>query len=208
MKIKNNQDGVAHLAAILAVVVIVAIGVVGWKVWDNRETEKNNNSATSIPATTNDDVVDSSAKDVKTINPTASWTSFSKNSLEFKYPSDWKLDEQTVLRLTSSDFESTGVQKETVSSGALLTVSQTDIPQKNITADNYQKSSSALGGSNFKTLTISGNKVVQYTNNELTTTVFFRSNGTRIQVDITYAAKDSEASLNTYDLLLATVKAS
>lgn len=39
MKLKNNQDGIAHLAAILAVVVVVAIGVVGWKVWDNSKNE-------------------------------------------------------------------------------------------------------------------------------------------------------------------------
>lgn len=44
MKIKNNQSGVAHMVAILAVIVIVAIGLVGWKVWDNNRTKQNNST--------------------------------------------------------------------------------------------------------------------------------------------------------------------
>lgn len=38
-KIKNNQLGVAHLAAVLVVIVIAVIGLVGWKVWDNRASK-------------------------------------------------------------------------------------------------------------------------------------------------------------------------
>ena len=62
MKIKNNQAGVAHLAAILAVVVIAVVGLVGWKVWDNSKDKKQNNTTTnnssntkmSSPSTTDD----------------------------------------------------------------------------------------------------------------------------------------------------------
>lgn len=48
---KNNQDGMAHLAAILVVVVFVAIGVVGWKVWDNSNNNPSTQSTTPTAVT-------------------------------------------------------------------------------------------------------------------------------------------------------------
>lgn len=49
MKLKNNESGIAHIAAIVVVVVFVAIGVVGWKVWDNQKSSdtKKNTAATT-----------------------------------------------------------------------------------------------------------------------------------------------------------------
>lgn len=39
MKLKNNQSGIAHLGLVLAVLVVVTVGVVGWRVWDNKSTK-------------------------------------------------------------------------------------------------------------------------------------------------------------------------
>ncbi len=39
MRLKNNQSGIAHLAAILSLIVVVAIGVVGWRVWLNSDKD-------------------------------------------------------------------------------------------------------------------------------------------------------------------------
>lgn len=57
MKIKNNQTGIAHVAAIVLVIVIAVIGFVGWKVWDNQKdkpqtTNTNTTAASSDTATT------------------------------------------------------------------------------------------------------------------------------------------------------------
>ena len=44
MKIKNNESGLAHLAAILTVIAIVTIGAVGLRVWDKKDTKTSNES--------------------------------------------------------------------------------------------------------------------------------------------------------------------
>lgn len=48
MKIKNNQEGIAHIAAILIVVVLIVVGFVGWKVWGSNNQK---NPASSLPST-------------------------------------------------------------------------------------------------------------------------------------------------------------
>lgn len=50
MKLKTNQSGVAHIAAILIVLVMVAIGFVGWKVWKNGQPKSTTNSKDSNQA--------------------------------------------------------------------------------------------------------------------------------------------------------------
>lgn len=47
MKLKNNQEGIAHIAVIVVVLVTVVIGVVGWKVWDNNNNQDNKSKNTS-----------------------------------------------------------------------------------------------------------------------------------------------------------------
>lgn len=42
MKLKNNQAGVANLAVLLIVVILVVIGFVGWKVGDNSNSKRDN----------------------------------------------------------------------------------------------------------------------------------------------------------------------
>ena len=45
--VKSNQSGFAHNAAILVIVVIVAVGFVGLKVWNGRESTKDSGKTTS-----------------------------------------------------------------------------------------------------------------------------------------------------------------
>lgn len=43
-KLRYNQSGAAHLLSILLTIVVIAIGLVGWKVWDNKAAKLGNNS--------------------------------------------------------------------------------------------------------------------------------------------------------------------
>lgn len=58
---KSDQTGSTHLVAILAVVVVLAIGVIGWKVWQNSNDIKAVQDATK--ATTSSKVADQTKTD-------------------------------------------------------------------------------------------------------------------------------------------------
>lgn len=48
MKFKTNQSGAAHLVAILTVIIVVAIGTIGWRVWDNNNQNAKQDKTTNI----------------------------------------------------------------------------------------------------------------------------------------------------------------
>lgn len=61
---RNNQRGIAHLGILLLVVVVAAIGLVGWKVYEKQQTA--NAPATSQTETEASDVPQvNSASDLK-----------------------------------------------------------------------------------------------------------------------------------------------
>ncbi len=53
MKIKNNEDDIAHLAAIVLVAVIAVIGFVGWRIWESsgKKSAKSDNPVIAEPNT-------------------------------------------------------------------------------------------------------------------------------------------------------------
>lgn len=144
-----------------------------------------------------------------TVDPYTGWKTYSKNGYEFKYPSDWVLvDGQSFGTVNSPDFKSTGLQSRTVTSGITVYFDKTDIPQTNITADNYQSSTLySTSYSNFEKKTINNTSVVQYhINDSIIRTVFFRNDGIRIGARTEFATVNKDANLKTYDLILASVK--
>ncbi|MEI6751410.1 MAG: PsbP-related protein [Candidatus Saccharibacteria bacterium] len=174
MKIKNNQDGIAHIAAILAVVVVVAIGAVGWKVWDNKNKKKTNivlNNNTKVI----DNSVNSTTKDVDTIDKYSAWKTYNAKfktrlngeaDFSFKYPPDWVMFESQPTNgvyINSPDFKSE-VGFKNISVGSLLTVSA-DINDKNIyghipTLD--EKANIYMGVTDKKTKKVNGIQVLQF----------------------------------------------
>lgn len=70
--IKNNQSGIAHLAVILAVVVLVAIGFVGWKVWDNnKSSDSKKNTSTATTDSTKKSTTNTTSTDKSDVTPVA-----------------------------------------------------------------------------------------------------------------------------------------
>ncbi len=63
MKLKNNQAGVAHLITLLAVVVIVLIGIIGWRIWNKNEKKLNNGATIDILNTKTDNPSTASLKE-------------------------------------------------------------------------------------------------------------------------------------------------
>ncbi len=81
MKINNNQDGIAHLAAILAVVVISVIGFAGWKVWDSKNINLNTSSVTQ---NTDQKTPKSNKSAVK-----EGYKIYEDDNLAIQYPDSW-----------------------------------------------------------------------------------------------------------------------
>ena len=86
MKLRNNQSGIAHVAAIALVVVIAATGFVGWKVWDNNKTKESTSNAATPSETKYKEVK-------KPADEYADWktASFELAEASFKYPDNLKL---------------------------------------------------------------------------------------------------------------------
>lgn len=85
MKLKNNQSGVAHVAAILLVILIAAVGVVGWKVWDNNKKDE-----TTAPASSSTNQTEQSATD-STDSSTSEYINISEWGVKLKHPDAAKL---------------------------------------------------------------------------------------------------------------------
>lgn len=88
MKLRNNQSGIAHVAAILVVVVLAIIGVVGWKVWKNNDDKKSNSSSSNQTVSS---ASNSKTKSTQATDPSAKWKAYSTKDtkLSLKYPETW-----------------------------------------------------------------------------------------------------------------------
>lgn len=78
---KLNQSGIAHLAAIFLVVVVVAVGGAGWYVWQNNKTENTKNEQSN---SSYEDEIGNTFKLVETGNPISC-----NNTFEITIPDDW-----------------------------------------------------------------------------------------------------------------------
>lgn len=53
-----GQNGIAHIAAILVVIIVAAIGFVGWRVWDNSKKTETANKAAQMEGFSGDDTIE------------------------------------------------------------------------------------------------------------------------------------------------------
>jgi hypothetical protein len=205
---KKDQNGFSAVEAILILVVLGIIGAAGWYVLRVRSDNKQPDQQSTTQKTTDQQPVDT----------TATWLTFSKYGYSFKYPKDWVLVDNgnDNPRLTSPNYKDNAAGgnqgTSTILSGESFGVTQTSVPQTDVTADNYLTNPvlfPAVTGRTGKVVSINGAKTVQIVTiqNEYDSTqnVFFRKDGTRVTVGIGYA-HGTKPDTQTYNALLKTVK--
>ncbi len=83
-KLKNNQTGVAHLAAIVVIVLVLAVGGVGYYVWNSNKDKSNDSTTSSSNTTTSPEP----KQEVTTkADPNAGYLVMKEWGLRFKVPS-------------------------------------------------------------------------------------------------------------------------
>ena len=127
--------------------------------------------------------------------PNSAFATYSFNRVTFQYPTSWRLQPPSpggsIFFLYSPDYkDSGGPEIQTIQQGARMVFSQTDLPRKDITADNYPTSNRAayLDG---HVVVITCRKAFQLRQSnkpwwESTSTIFFRDDGTEVEVGIDY----------------------
>ena len=193
----KNQKGIIVALVMLILVIAALIVSIGWYI---RYTKVG---------------IDESQSSTKTDVLLTDSKTFTKYGYEFRYPSNWKMRDASDNSpgVSSPDYvESGGQNNMKIDRGAQIYLTQTDIAQLNVTADNYLLNTNLyIVGThkNGRITQINGTKIVQYeqpsTGYDYTNTVFFRKNGTRVTVHNIYP-KDSYPYKAEYDALLNTVK--
>jgi hypothetical protein len=115
--------------------------------------------------------------------------------------------------LLSPDYKDDGGKAIwTIQSGARILVSQTDIPQAGVTVDNYASNVPLLpsGAAGQRIVVIGGRKTFQYELQNFpwfdsTNTVFFRDDGTRVSVTISYPSGRGPTRAAEYAQILASL---
>jgi prepilin-type N-terminal cleavage/methylation domain-containing protein len=213
---KANQKGFSVVEILIVIVVVGLLGAVGWLVYD-RQKSKTDNKDTIAQTNQQEQKQEAPKEEAKPQEKTVKYSTYDKGGIRFEYPEDWKIDGTTSFAsIQSPDFTREGLQVMKINSGAFIEASQTDIPQKDRTADNFQTWGDQYVGDtkNAKVSTINGKKVVQFDAQhrngdytwDATTTIFFRSNGTRVEVRFGYKVGDKQAHNATYQHVLETMK--
>ena len=156
MIIKNNESGVAHITAIVVVLVLATVGVVGLKVWDNQKKEKNINLVKPEQPTSNNQTGQNSSPRVAKSYSYDGWKSYSKYGMTFKYPKEWQLTEpdpekNLSLSVSSADYKNEGGDGDHPGKGGAIYVDQYtngNGTTTGLTADNFKSKRS--GGDKFK----------------------------------------------------------
>ena len=86
-KLKNNQKGFTAIEILLAIIILVLMGIVGYMVYHNDHKTKTAFVSTAGPKTSTRSTESSTTT---TTNPYAGWKTYSGLSpVTFKYPSNW-----------------------------------------------------------------------------------------------------------------------
>ena len=172
MKLKNNESGIAHLAAIVAVVVVLAIGAVGWKVWDSKESMASNEESS---VTTQPIVKDAEETETKPAedNVPEGYSSYKNDVFALNYPKGWKVVEkqsaQTLVRFSEKDdgFPAIYIWIADLDNSSC---DQTDQPVKEVTVDGASAEQYAVnkGAESTVTCAVKGKNVyhIVYSSNE------------------------------------------
>lgn len=191
MKFCTDNRGIAHMA-IFVVVALAAIGFVGYTAWNSYQTQE---------------VVDDTQAHQSTNDETASWKSYSRYGLAFKYPAEWILtandnSQSTATYLASPDLS--GDEKM----GEQVTVDEAQFAESDLNADNFKTKHldpNPNPYSDYKVLTINGEKAVQFYRGDSTTTVFFLADGKTVTF-VLDTFPETNANSAVYDKILNSVE--
>ena len=165
----------------------------------------------------------SAASQPRLTSPTASpsangsYITESKDRIRFRYPSTWRLQTTgpggSIIWIYSADYKDDGgMQIQTIQHGARIVIGQTDIPQQGVTAENYGSNATLFpfNATDGKVIVINGRNDFQYRQPmapwfDSVETVFFRDDGTRVTVDISYPSGQDDSLAADYAQLLASV---
>jgi hypothetical protein len=127
--------------------------------------------------------------------PNSGFATYSFNRITIQYPPSWRLQPPysggSIFWLYSPDYkDSGGAEIQTIQLGARMVFSQTDLPRKDITADNYPTSNRA-GYVDGKVVVLSCRKAFQLRQAnppwfDSSSTVLFRDDGTEVEAQLMY----------------------
>lgn len=214
---KLGQKGFTMVEGLLIVIALSLVAGVGYYVYSANKDKPGDTQSTPSQQTKEQPKQEIKKEEAKPTENPIKYQTYNKSSISFEYPEDWKLDGTTSFAsIQSPDFSREGLQVMKITGGAFIEASQADIPQKDQTADNFQSWGDQYVGDtkNAKTLTINGKKVIQFDAQhrygdytwDATTTIFFRSNGTRVNARFGYKVGDKQTHNQTYQHLLETIK--
>jgi hypothetical protein len=104
MKIKSNQDGVAHMVALLVVVAVTVLGVTGWLIYV-RQKSKTDDKTKNKSATQQEENKVAAPKQETKSNAPEGWVQYQdkSSSVSFYYPADWDKSEFHVYKTSVSE---------------------------------------------------------------------------------------------------------
>ena len=146
--------------------------------------------------------------------PPTGFATYSINRISFQYPTSWRLQPPyqggPIFWLYSPDYkDSGGAEIQTIQQGGRLVFSQTDVPQTGVTADNYPTSNRA-GYKDGSVVVINCRRAFQLRQGnppwwDTTSTVFFRDDGTQVEVAMNYPSGQPAPHFQEYEQLLASL---
>jgi len=147
-------------------------------------------------------------------SPNSAFATYSFNRITFQYPTSWRLQPPysggSIFWLYSPDYkDSGGAEIQTIQQGARMVFSQTDLPRKDISADNYPTSNRS-GYISGKVVVINCRKAFQLQQSnapwwDSSSTIFFRDDGTEVEVAIDYPSGQPETHAEDYGQLLSSL---
>lgn len=205
-KLLKNSAGFGVIGAFLVLVVIGLVGFAGWYVVQAKN--KANKPLVTQTSTIAEQASNNTELEKQPEDETANWKSYTRYGITFKYPSDWNLKandsgQSQSTDLTSPDYETT----EEVSKGEVVSVGETNYPQSGLTAENFKSrhlDPNPNPYSEYKTLIINGQKVVQFYRGDSQTTVFFLANDKTVTFGLD-TFPNRAASSNVYNKMIETV---
>ena len=147
-------------------------------------------------------------------SPNSGFAIYTFNRITFHYPTSWQVQPPyssgSIFWLYSPDYkDSGGAEIQTIQQGARMVFSQTDLPRKDITAENYPTSNRA-GYLSGKVVVINCRNAFQLRQSnapwwDSSSTIFFRDDGTEVQVAIDYPSGQPETHAAEYGQLLSSL---
>jgi hypothetical protein len=147
-------------------------------------------------------------------SPNSAFATYTFSRITVQYPTSWRLQPPysggSIFWLYSPDYkDSGGAESQTIQQGARMVFSQTDLSRKDVTADNYPTSNRA-GFLSGKVVVINCRKAFQMRQTnaprwDSSSTIFFRDDGTEVEVAIDYPSGQPETHAQEYGQLLSSL---